>query len=122
MDNSKKLQSAIKRKIVLRETLHNTTRHKVKECKVEYINDGWYHFVIDGYEFDCKWSSIFSPTKFYFRNNKQLEYAGYNYEYGVDCDKVKYSSSFYFGRGTDLIKVLWVLGEVLSKKNSYDYR
>jgi hypothetical protein len=123
MDNASKLQSAIKRKLVLRETLHSTVGHKVKDCKVTYIEKGWYNFVIDGYQFECKWDNLFhTKSVFYFRNNIQLEKAGYCYEYGIDCDKVKYASSFNFGCGTDLIKVLWVLGEVLDKKKSYDFR
>jgi len=127
LDNAKKLQQSIKRKTVLRETLHNTTGYKVKECEVEYIGKGWYSFNLDGNEFECKWSS--SPilkdrnkAMFWFRNNSILEQAGYCYEYGIDVGRVKYASSLYFGFGHSIINCLWVLGEVLEKKPSYDYR
>ena len=121
-DNAKKLQSAIKRKAVLREVLHGTTGYKVKKCMVTFLQNGWYKFEIDGYIFNCKWDSFFKPVKFYFKNNKELENAGYCYEYGINGDRVKYASSLFFGSGTSLIPILWVLGEVLSNKKSYEYR
>jgi hypothetical protein len=122
MTNELKLQSAIKRKVVLRENLHGTTGHKVKTCKVSRIDNYWYGFEIDGYYFECKWEKYYkSPATFYFRNNKLLENAGYCYQYGIPVDKVKYASSLYFGCGTDLIPVLWVIGEVLDNKMFYEY-
>lgn len=123
MDNAMKLQMTIKRKTVLKGVIHGTSGYKVKECKVTYIENGWYHFIIDGYTFDCRWASSYNkkyPTVVFFRNNEILEKAGYNIT-GIDLDKVKNASSLYFGFGCDIIKILWVLGEVLEKKKSWEY-
>lgn len=125
MTNEMKLQSAIKRKMVLRDTLGGTNGYKVKSCKVSRIDKEWYGFDIDGYYFECKWDNLCGKnyqTRIFFRNNKQLEDANYCYKYGIDSDMVKYASSLGFGRGTDLIRVLWVLGEVLDKKSSYEFQ
>jgi len=125
MELEDKLKAALKRKTVLRETLHHTTGYKAKKVTVNRIDKYWYGFNIDNNYFECRWSSIpsmkHSSTTFWFRKNKELESSGFCCEYGVDVDKVKYASSLHFGTGTDLIPCLWLLGEVLEKKASYDF-
>lgn len=128
MTSAKKIQSALKRKTVFRDTFGGNTIHKIKNCEVTELENHWYHFTIDGSEFDCKWDGWQSRKKnknsyykFYFRNNKSLERSHYTYEYGVDADDVIYASSFNFGYGTDLIPTFWVLGEVITSKSSYEW-
>lgn len=123
MTNEMRLQVAIKRKVVLRDTLHNTTGHKVKECTVTRIDKRWYGFNIDGDYFECRWDSGSGPypTKLYFRNSAQLAKTKFGYEYGVTAQEVMYASSMHFGYGCNLVRTLWVLGEVLDKKSSYDF-
>lgn len=123
LSNEMKLQSSLKRKVVLRETLHNTAGHKIKECVVKRVDRQWYGFTIDGDYFECRWDSGGKnyPTKLYFRNNAQLAKTKFGYEYGVTAKEVMYASSLHFGYGCNLVKTLWVLGEVLDKKNSYEY-
>lgn len=125
MELEKKLETALKRKTVLRETLHNTTGYKAKKLTVSRVDKYWYGFNIDGYYFECRWESApwmhTNQAKFWFRENKELEKAGFCNEYGIDVYQVKYASSLHFGYGTDIIKCLWLIGEVLTKKSSYDF-
>lgn len=123
MTNAKKLQAALKRKVILRETLRGTNGYKAKSVSVVRIDSRWYGFTIDGSYFECKWNWGYkSPTLFYFRANKELQNNRiYGAEYGCEEDKVKYASSLYFGNGSDIIPCLWLVGEVLSKKSSYDF-
>lgn len=73
MNKEKQLQAALKRKIVLRQTLHSQQGYKLKSCIVTYIENGWYHMNLDGYEFDCKWNNFNGKTaEIYFDNNKSL--------------------------------------------------
>lgn len=119
------LKRSLKSKTVLRETLHHTAGHKLKEVDVSYIDKGWYHFKIDGYEFDCKWNSLgktnskYNKPTFTFRNNDELKRVFGEYE--IDADRISNASSLYFGGGSSLIPILWVFGEVMSKKNSWEH-
>jgi len=123
--NEQKLKSALRRKSIIRETLHNTVGYKAKSVQVNRIDSNWYGFNIDGNYFECKWDSIPSwknnKATFWFRNNKELESGGFCYEYGIPADRVKYASSVHFGRGSDIIPCLWLVGEVLEKKSSYEF-
>lgn len=125
LSNEKKLQSAIKRTTALRDVAYGTTGYKPTACNVEYCGGGWYKFTIDDVTFECRWETLGfsknSGTKFYFRNNKTLENAYYCDQWGVDEDRVKYCSSLYFGSASECVKPLWVLGEVLCKKKSWQY-
>jgi hypothetical protein len=125
-DNIRKLKAALKRKTAIREGLGGTQVYKIQSVDITFIDgekydDKWYHFKIDGYEFDCRWYDNAEKTKFYFRNNARLEDGGYTYKYGVFYSRVAYASSAYFGYGDTIISILWVLGEVLAKKSTYDY-
>ena len=125
MTNEKKLQAALKRKVVLRETLHHTSGYKAKSVDVTRIDSNWYGFNIDGNYFECRWHSVpgwkENKATLYFRNNTQLEKAGLCDPLGVSADRVKYASSLHFGYGGDIIKCLWLVGEVLEKKDSYNF-
>lgn len=61
------------------------------------------------------------PTKIYFRNNKLLAKTKFGTVYGVTADEVKYASSLDFGCAPQLVRTLWVLGEVLDKRKSYEF-
>ena len=123
MNSAQRIQSALKRATVLRETFGGTQGYKIKQCKVTRIDNIWYHCEIDGHEFDLGFEGYKNlPYKFMFRNNKLLEQAGLTYQYGVDRNSVQYASSLQFGCGTDLIPILWVIGEVIPKKSSFEWR
>lgn len=123
MTNDKKLQMALKRKVVLRETMGGSCGYKLSQCVIVFIGQGWYRMEADGYSFEFKWYTIYGNKKtiIYFRNNAQLDKSGYCVPEGVDSSRVRYASSLYFGCGLKLINVLWVLGEVLESRKSWEY-
>lgn len=120
MDKSKRLQLSIKRKIVVREALCGNKGYKVKSCTVSYVGSGWYHFNIDSDEFDCRWMTLSKDKCIcFFKGNQSLKQAGYT-EQGVDLKRVKFASSMFFGHGTSLVSVFWVLGEVIERNPSWE--
>ena len=123
MTSSQRIQTALKRYTILRETFGGTQAYKIKQCKVKRIDNIWYHCEIDGHDFEFAFEGYKNlPYKFMFRNNKELERAGLTYQYGVDTNSVQYASSLQFGCGSDLIPILWVIGDVIPKKSAYEWR